>query len=307
MRTKKLISYCKKCGKNLCNLCEPKHSKHTPVNYKEILKNKNWNKFIMELRIKIDNLKYEIKDMINKFNKVLLNLEIYYNILNNIDKTYNPNFKSYQKIVNINNFNAYSQSIIKDIEKILNESRMEVKFKYIDDIYGKIIPTNDITLKYKIGKEENVRIFGDTFVNNNKENYQMIINGKKYDLCPVFNIKNLKERKEVLEVKLKELKPPTDLSYMFFKCTNLLSLSDVSKWNTNNVTTMKGMFQFCTSLIYAPGVAKLNTDNVTDLSYMFCECVSLPSLPDISRWNTTNVHWQYCLTYQNGIQLMFKI
>ena len=44
---------------------------------------------------------------------------------------------------------------------------------------------------------------------------------------------------------------------MFYNCNSLISLPDISKWNTTNVTTM---------------------------SYMYCNCRSLKSLPDISKW-----------------------
>jgi len=39
-----------------------------------------------------------------------------------------------------------------------------------------------IIAKYKIKKEKKIRIFGDKFVNNNKNNFQMIINGNIYEL-----------------------------------------------------------------------------------------------------------------------------
>ena len=40
-----------------------------------------------------------------------------------------------------------------------------------------MITKNSIIIKYKIGKDEKIRIFGDKFVENNKGNFQMIING----------------------------------------------------------------------------------------------------------------------------------
>ena len=49
---------------------------------------------------------------------------------------------------------------------------------------------------------------------------------------------------------------------MFYICRSLLSLPDISKWNTNKLST------------------------VTDISSMFYRCSSLASLPDISKWNT---------------------
>ena len=51
------------------------------------------------------------------------------------------------------------------------------------------------------------------------------------------------------------------------------------------------MFNECFSLISLPNISNWNTSNITDISYMyiFNKCFSLISLPDISNWNTTNV------------------
>ena len=81
----------------------------------------------------------------------------------------------------------------------------------------------------------------------------------------------------------------TDMSYMFYGCSSLSSLPDISKWNTNNVTNLSWMFYGCSSLSYLPDISKWNTNNVNNMSGMFNGCSSLSSLPDISKWNTNNV------------------
>ena len=81
----------------------------------------------------------------------------------------------------------------------------------------------------------------------------------------------------------------TNVSYMFGVCSSLISLPDISKWNTKNVTDMKYMFYGCSSLISLPDISKWDTNKVTDMSYMFYGCSSLISLPDISKWDTKNV------------------
>ena len=75
---------------------------------------------------------------------------------------------------------------------------------------------------------------------------------------------------------------------MFSNCSSLISLPDISKWNTNNVTNMVSMFSNCSSLISLPDISKWNTNNVTDKEKMFSDCSSLISLPDISKWNINN-------------------
>ena len=49
------------------------------------------------------------------------------------------------------------------------------------------------------------------------------------------------------------------------------------------------MFGECKSLISLPDISKWNTKNVEGMGVMFCFCKSLQSLPDISKWNTKNV------------------
>ena len=81
------------------------------------------------------------------------------------------------------------------------------------------------------------------------------------------------------------------MSYIFSECSSLLSLPDISNWNTFNVNDMRYMFSECSSLSSLPDISKWNTFNVKDMNFMFSECSSLSSLPDIS----------------NGILLMFII
>ena len=59
------------------------------------------------------------------------------------------------------------------------------------------------------------------------------------------------------------------MSYMFYGCSSLTSLSDISKWNINNVTNMSYMFYGCSSLTSLFDISKWNTNNVTNMSYMF--------------------------------------
>ena len=45
---------------------------------------------------------------------------------------------------------------------------------------------------------------------------------------------------------------------------------------------MNGLFYKCSSLKELPDISKWNTDNVTNMGHIFAECSSLTSLPDIS-------------------------
>ena len=47
---------------------------------------------------------------------------------------------------------------------------------------------------------------------------------------------------------------------MFFGCSSLLSLPDISKCDTSNVTNISGIFSNCSSLIILPDISKWNTN-----------------------------------------------
>ena len=67
---------------------------------------------------------------------------------------------------------------------------------------------------------------------------------------------------------------------MFNDCRSLISVPDISKWNTSNVTYMNNMFCYCSSLVSLPDISKWNTLNVTDIENNFYECFnSLNSHP----------------------------
>ena len=46
------------------------------------------------------------------------------------------------------------------------------------------------------------------------------------------------------------------MDYMFSGCSSLISLPDISKWNTNNVNNMDCMLLGCSLLIYLPNIFK---------------------------------------------------
>ena len=144
---------------------------------------------------------------------------------------------------------------------------------------------SEINIVYKINAFS-INIFGNKFVENNKNICKMIIDNKEYEITDKYDIPNFNNNS--LNVKLTGINNVTDMSYMFNECYSLSSLSDISSWNTNNVTNMSYMFHRCSSLSSLSDMSKWNTNNVTNMSYMFFGCSSLSSLPDISKWNTIN-------------------
>ena len=106
----------------------------------------------------------------------------------------------------------------------------------------------------------------------------------------ISNINNSNITSEIYNYLFDYPLPLTDISYMFYKCNSLISLPDISNWNTSNVNNMSNIFSECNSLISLPDISKFDTYKVNNMSNIFYGCKSLTSLPDISKWNTSNVN-----------------
>jgi surface protein len=105
---------------------------------------------------------------------------------------------------------------------------------------------SEMTIRYSINnKEEKIKIFGEKFIDNNKDKCNLIIYGKEYRLCEYID-KNIIENNinNYLEIRLKETQKITNMSYMFSYCNSLLEIPDISNWNTKNVTDMSCMFSY---------------------------------------------------------------
>ena len=62
---------------------------------------------------------------------------------------------------------------------------------------------------------------------------------------------------------------------MLSGCSSLLSLPDISKWNTINIKYMSFMFRECSSLSSSPDISKWNINNVKDMKDMFDGCLNI--------------------------------
>ena len=65
------------------------------------------------------------------------------------------------------------------------------------------------------------------------------------------------------------------LKAIFLECNSLISLPDISKWDTSNVTNMKSIFNSCHSLISLPDLSKWDTTKILDKEFMFYETINI--------------------------------
>ena len=77
-----------------------------------------------------------------------------------------------------------------------------------------------------------------------------------------------------------------NMSDMFSGCSSLTSI-DLSYFNTKNIALMSGLFNGCSSL-ESVDISSFNTENVFTMESMFNGCSSLASI-NISNFNTQNL------------------
>ena len=229
-------------------------------------------------------------------------MNIIYDINNNILTNYeaNKNNRNYKLLLNFNYMNKYIENEINDIKNKYNYGYNINQLVNIEDIKiieNKILNNNtnqynniNGEIIYKPNKEGKVRLFGNYFVNNNKEKCKIIYNNKEYELKEYFNdIDKEYNNKNEIKIKLKGINNVTNMGTMFLGCDTLSSLSNISNWDTSKVTDMHSMFSGCKILSSLPDISNWDTSKVTDMTCMFRNCNNLSSLPDISKWNISKV------------------
>ena len=55
-----------------------------------------------------------------------------------------------------------------------------------------------------------------------------------------------------------------NINKIFFNCSSLLSLPDISKWNLKNVISINNIFKGCSSLLSFPNICKWDFQNIKD-------------------------------------------
>ena len=300
--------FCKKCYKNICDICQKNcvEKKHELINLFEEL-----NKIIeYKTKIRLMFAEWFILPKKEKENNEIIKETKNYSFVNEyemnneieekpMDYTYDIilieaiieknyiNYFHYKNIEECYNYVAKKNSInfINDKLNIQSDSEnniINIEEDSEDDI-------DYIIIKYKLRNgKENIKVFGHEFSKKYKNICKIIYENKIYELTEFFKFKNTKEN-NIIEIKLKGINNINDTSNMFDCCSSLISLPDISKWNTNNVSDMSYMFDCCSSLISLPDISKWNTNNVTNMRYMFSHCSSLISLPNISKWNMKKV------------------
>ena len=151
--------------------------------------------------------------------------------------------RNYELLNNI--IEMSDNDVIKDLKNIVNENNIKNKINLILDITekSKILDNDEITLIYKVNKnDKTIKIFDAHFVENNKNVCKIIYNKKVLEVKEYIDIKNEKEK---LIIKLKGINNITNASKMFYECKALESIPDIINFDLSRIIEMNEMFKGC--------------------------------------------------------------
>ena len=181
---------------------------------------------------------------------------------------------------------------------------------------GRII---DIKIKYVVNKKSNIRIIGEEFVKNNKDNCRILYKKKIYPLGEFFDGIEKNIAKNRFMIYLRILKDLTDMSYMFYGCDSVLSIpkiipsksyyvdikkidddfaKDISipqskeeeeKYENINLFESQSFYADCEPLLALSGIDEKNSFFIdSESNFIDYEEIILSSINDLSDLNTVN-------------------
>ena len=192
------------------------------------------------------------------------------------------------------NIGVFIHYIIEDfISKYNNRKNQYEGYKKTESILKVTEPDpiskDEMRIKYKIDNPKEIRLFGDKFVENNKNKCKIIIDKNEENLFAWWEVDKAYKNQEFLDITLKGLTKVTNMSHIFNGCSTLISFDDISNVDMKNVNDISYAFYGCNSIEVIPDISDWDTSKVTDIESLFSYCQSLKCLPDISKWNTNNV------------------
>ena len=141
---------------------------------------------------------------------------------------------------------------------------------------------NEINLKYITKEEKEENIFGEEFVENNKNNIELEINGEKSKLIKKYKlIKGVNNIKMIIKNRL------TNLEYMFYWCNTLKDINELKYLDTKDINNFEYMFCGCSSLSDIKPLQNWNVSNGNNFEGMFYGCSSLSDIKPLQNWNVS--------------------
>ena len=259
---------CSKCGRILNN----------KIIDEIVLLNNNISYTLIGLKSQIDNI---INDLINRkdilfINSQLKNINL---LINNVNEDIKKNNIHLNQLKVNYPFNSLNKSITEKKINILKNEIICVYNKQSDEINL----LHDYNENIDGWGENNRKSYLEGKNNINEKNIEIYLNNKRIQ----FNYKYKSNEKGEIKIKFIFNKLLSSTSYMFNKCSSLISI-DLFSFNSSNIKDMGGMFYNCSSL-KSIDLSSLNTSKVKNMTSMFCGCSSLKSI-NLTSFNTSNVN-----------------
>ena len=165
-------------------------------------------------------------------------------------------------------------------DSIIEDEKEEEVEKMIYD--PKIIKTVEYFIE-NMNWDWSINIFGKNFVEKNKDDVYLVIDGYQTELIKNYTFK--KSGKTLIEII--EINELTDLQSMFEDCSSLTSIDALNNWNMSKITNTSRMFAGCINLVSIDALKNWNMENVKDVTDMFIGCNSLNSnsFKVLKKWN----------------------
>ena len=229
----------------------------------------SFNKYIKRFKFDEFRKKYGFPETKNK-NEIYNDLIYYEYEINEKDKTvyFDCDKKiKFEEKIRLTNEEMINELIyeIKNMKKEKNE--LEKQIYELDNIINKDKYKNEINLIYNTETEKECQIFGDKFVDKNKNNIESNINENKSKLVSIYKLrKGDNNIKMIIKNKIK------DLQHMFHECYNLKNIDELKYLNVKYYTNFSYMFYYCYLLNNIQALENWNVSNGTNFSYMFSGC-----------------------------------
>ena len=209
--------------------------------------------------------------------------------------------KYYERGVKINQLiekNEEKDKKLKNLE--FNYNEIKKKIDELDE-NKKDKYKNEINIIYETEEEGNYDIFGEKFVEINKKNIELNINGTKNDLINKYNLK-----KGINNIKLIIKNKLTNLENMFYKCNKLKNINELKYLNTKYCMNFAEMFYECTSLSDIKPLEKWIVSDNANFQGMFYGCTSLLDKKPLEKWKLTEKNIQDMFIKRSVLQKILE-
>ena len=180
----------------------------------------------------------------------------------------------------------------KEILEYYVQKKLRIKYSEKEDIMvvsrsiqNKKIEKITKEICYNNDSDNEVRIFGKEFVDNNKENCKIFYKDKFIELTEFLKF----DKKGENIITLIEEKTIKNYCNMFDSCNNLVTMKSCKNWNMSNAENLNYMFRNCEKLADLTGVENWDISNVKEMNFTFYNCNSLTDLSPLKNWNVIKV------------------